>query len=83
MTRHTLLQRLAALERRTTADDGMYGVDIGDGYITCNGEQIQADEWQRRYPDSIVINIGRSEHDTSDYVWTKHTPGEHDNDTEL
>ncbi len=58
MTRHSLQRRLAALERARTPDGGMYVVDIGDGYVDWHGERIPIDEWQRRYPESVVVDIG-------------------------
>jgi hypothetical protein len=53
-------KRLSALEstRRTNAHAGVYVVDIGDGYVAWQGQRVPLDEWQRRYPDAVVVDIG-------------------------
>ncbi len=53
-------KRLSALERtqRTNADSGAYVVDIGDGYVAWQGQRVPLDEWQRLYPDAVVVDIG-------------------------
>jgi len=63
MTNRSLERRLAALERARTPDDGVYVVDIGDGYVDWHGERIPIDEWQRRHPDAITVDIGGSTND--------------------
>jgi hypothetical protein len=58
-------KRLSALERtrRTNADTGAYIVDIGDGFVTWQGQRLPLDEWQRRYPDAVVVDIGGTRDD--------------------
>jgi hypothetical protein len=53
-------KRLSALERtrRTNADAGAFVVDTGDGYVEWQGQRVPLDEWQRRYPDAVVVDIG-------------------------
>jgi hypothetical protein len=58
MTNRSLQRRLAALERARTPDDGLYVVDIGDGYVDWHGERMPIDEWQRRHPDALTFEIG-------------------------
>ncbi len=58
MTRRRLERRLAALESARTPDDGLYVVDIGDGYVDWHGERIPIDEWQRHHPDALTVDIG-------------------------
>ncbi len=61
MTRRSLERRLAALERQQDDDDDggvvAFFVDIGD--------DAELDDWQRRHPDAITVDIGgTSTHDT-------------------
>ncbi len=58
MTNRSLQRRLAALERARTPDDGLYVVDIGDGYVDWHGERMPIDDWQRRHPDALTFDIG-------------------------
>jgi len=53
-------KRLSALERtqRTNADGGVFVVDTGDGYVAWQGQRVPLDEWQRRYPDAVTVDIG-------------------------
>jgi hypothetical protein len=38
-------------------------VDIGDGYVDWHGERMPIDEWQRRHPDAITVEIGGGTND--------------------
>jgi hypothetical protein len=58
MTNRSLQRRLAALERARTPDDGLYVVDIGDGYVDWHGERMPIDDWQRCHPDALTVDIG-------------------------
>ncbi len=53
-------KRLSALEstRHANAHGGVFVVDIGDGYVAWQGQRVPLDEWQRQYPNAVVVDIG-------------------------
>ncbi len=44
------------LEATRMATDGRYAIQIGDEpYVTWEGRRVPLDEWQRRYPDAVLV----------------------------
>ncbi len=58
MTHRSLERRLAALERHQDAGAGAFVVDTGDDMLAWDGQLIPRDEWTRRYPDAVCVDIG-------------------------
>ena len=53
----SLQRRVMRLEATRTATDGRYAIQIGDEpYVTWEGQRVPLDEWQRLYPDAMLIN---------------------------
>ncbi len=60
MTNRSLGRRLAALERQQDDDDDDGGVVA---FFVDIGDDAELDDWQRRHPDAITVNIGGSTND--------------------
>jgi hypothetical protein len=59
MSYKEMTRRLDELERQHDADgDGAFVIDVGIGYVDWQGQRIPTDEWQRRYPDAVFVDIG-------------------------
>ncbi len=54
-------RRLAALEQQAQPERGGYAVQIGDGpdaIVTVDGIDMTLAEFERRYTNTVVIDIG-------------------------
>lgn len=58
MNRQSLERRLDVLERGTPDGITLYVIDTGDGYVEWQGQRVPLDEYQRQFPDAVVVDIG-------------------------
>ena len=61
MKQHDIARRLAALEQQAQPERGAFVVVIDDdpsSLVTVDGVDITLADYQRRYPDAVVVDIG-------------------------